>query len=137
MKTIDAIPPVAARRSPFGQVYKTPGRRSFSVDFLWKGRRVRRSGGSTYALADQKRREVRVLLERGVPLDEVLGHVFGDACGSLMSFAKSTADYLKFAKLRKRPSSFADDEYRLAAISRARWASKRLADITPADLLAW
>lgn len=127
----------AAGRSEFGMVYQTPGRRTFSVDFVWKGRRVRRAGGSTYALADQKRREVRVLLERGVELEEVLGHVFGDACGSLLSFAAATTKYLEYARLRKRPSSIADDEYRLAAISRARWASKRLSEIKPCDLLAW
>jgi integrase len=78
-----------------------------------------------------------VLLERGVELDDVLGHVFGDPCGSLSSFAAATAKYLEYARLRKRPSSIADDEYRLAAISRARWASKRLSEIRPADLLGW
>lgn len=138
MKTSDTKPPAtAARRSECGMVYPTPGRRTFSVDFIWKGRRVRRAGGSTYALADQKRREARVLLERGVELEEVLGHVFGDACGSLLSFAAATTKYLEYARLRKRPASIADDEYRLAAISRARWASKRLSEIKPADLLAW
>ena len=138
MRTRTTKPAAAdARRSEFGMVYQTPGRRTFSVDFVWKGRRVRRAGGSTYALADQKRREARVLLERGVELEEVLGHVFGDACGSLLSFAAATTKYLEYARLRKRPSSIADDEYRLAAISRARWASKRLSEIKPADLLAW
>ncbi len=127
----------AAGRSEFGMVYQTPGRRTFSVDFIWKGRRVRRAGGSTYALADQKRREVRVLLERGVDLDEVLAHVFGDFCGTRLTFREATAKYLEYAATRKRPSSLADDRYRLGALSRARFANKRLAEITPADLLRW
>jgi hypothetical protein len=54
-----------------------------------------------------------------------------------MSFAVATTKYLEYARLRKRPTSIADDEYRLAAISRARWASKRLSEIKPPDLLGW
>ncbi len=126
-------------RSRFGSVvHRTdrPGR--YYVVFEYQGRRIKRSAGATWAEADKKRRQARVLLEdQLVPLADVLVRVFGDEGGSALTFREAGPHYLAYAATRKKASTLAVDTVRLAAILRAPWTADRLANIRPDVLLRW
>ena len=131
-------PAASARRSRrWGAIRRRGDRTGFTVRFHHGGRTFDRSGGTTWAVADKKRRQAHTLLEAGVSVDEVLAQVFGDFHGARLTFREACPHYLAYAGGRKRPSSLADDTYRLAAIARAPWAGKMLSAIRPADFLPW
>ena len=141
MNQTDAVhkaPAAPARKSRrWGAIRRREDRAGYTVRFHHGGRTFDRSGGTTWAVADKKRRQAHTLLEAGVSVDEVLAQVFGDFHGARLTFRDACPHYLAYATGRKRPSSLADDRYRLAAIARAPWAGKMLSAIRPSDFLPW
>lgn len=125
------------KQREWGEVRKRPGRPGYRVRFNAEGRTIERAAGATWAQADKKRRAARALLEAGAPLADVLASVFGDVGGSSLTFRQAAPLYLAFAATRKKPSTLAGDTSRLRILAEAPWAAKRLAQVSPRDLLAW
>lgn len=126
-----------AKPRPWGEIRNRRDRPGFRVRFTWQGVTYERAAGTSWSAADKKRRETRVLLERGVPIDEVLSHIFGDLSGARLSFKDAAPHYLAYAATRKRESTLKGDTHRLRLLCRAPWAKKVLSRIRPEDFLPW
>ncbi|MCZ6689534.1 MAG: tyrosine-type recombinase/integrase [Planctomycetota bacterium] len=126
-----------ARRRAFGSIEKRGDKPGYYVRFRWNGRRIRRAAGPTKSVAQSKLSRAHALLEKGFSIEEVLAEVFGDVHGPQMNFQKSTDEYLKYAKGRKKESTYSRDVIRLRRICRASWTKKSLSDIQSRDLHRW
>ena len=126
-----------AHRRVFGSIEKRRGKPGYYVRIRWNGRRIRRAAGPTKSVAQSKLSRAHALLEKGFSIEEVLAEVFGDVHGPQMNFQKSIGEYLKYAKGRKKESTYERDVIRLRRVCQAVWAKKPLEEIQPRDIQRW
>ncbi len=103
----------------------------YYAKFTWKSRRYVRSGGPEKSHARRKLDAAHGLLKSGVAIEDVLSEVFGDFCGSRLTFREASALYLEYAKPRKRDSTFSADVSRFRVLCKEPWAEEYLARVTP------
>ena len=126
-----------ARRRAFGSIEKRKSKPGFYVRIRWNGRRIRRAGGPTKAVAQAKLSTAHALLEKGFTIEDVLAEVFGDTAAGIPTFREAATPYLKDAENRKKPSTLAVDTNRIRRICRAPWAGGRLDKIGSDHLARW
>src|SRR4051812_38020695 len=100
--------PTRRSRRSFGSILPpdpSRRRRSFSVHFVWKGKRVVRRAGMRRSDASAKLAAAEALLKQGTDLAIVLAEVFGDDHGSLLTFRDAIPKYLAYAATRKKEST--------------------------------
>lgn len=124
-------------RRYFGTVESRPDRPGYYVRFYWRGRRYKRYGGMTAAIAQKRLAELQVLQEKGADLAHAMAEVFGDPRGAKLTFRDAVEPYLAHAATRRTPSTLKSYRLGLALISRARWAGSLLGEILPREIQAW
>lgn len=125
------------RRRHFGSVFKRTGKPGYYIRWIHQGRMHERKGGSKRSIACTKLSQIELMLETGASTDEVLAEVFGDRSLSTTTFRELSPEYMKHARLRKRPSTVEVDQQRLDIVCKAKWTATPLAEVTSPRLQAW
>ena len=112
--------PKGKRRRPFGSTYRRKDSATWVVEFRWKRRTYRRSGGRTRAEAQKRLATVAALLRSGVKPSRALAVVFdlGVTVEDGPTLAALETPYVAYIEKRLRPSTVAADKRRLSRLIR-------------------
>lgn len=124
-------------RRQFGSIQLRPDRPGAYVRFRWKGRRYKRYGGMTKAIAQKRLALLQVKLDSGVEPGRAIAEVFGGVVGTTMTFRDAIKPYLAYAATRRTPSTLLSYRQTLSLVAKAKWAGGVMGEITARDLQAW
>ncbi len=124
-------------RRQFGSIQTRADRPGTYVRFRWKGRRYKRYGGMTKAIAQKKLAQLQTKLDAGVEVARAIAEVFGGVVGATMTFRQAIDLYLVYCATRRTPSTLKSYQQALRLIARARWAAALLGEIASRDIQGW
>lgn len=124
-------------RRQFGSIQARADRPGVYVRFRWKGRRYKRYGGMTKAIAQKKLAQLQTKLDAGVEVARAIAEVFGGVVGATMTFRQAVDLYLVYCATRRTPSTLKSYQQALRLIARARWAGAALGEVTSRDIQGW
>lgn len=124
-------------RRQFGSIQTRLDRPGVYVRFRWKGRRYKRYGGMTKAIAQKKLAQLQTKLDAGVEVARAIAEVFGGVVGATMTFRQAIVLYLVYCATRRTPSTLKSYQQALRLIARARWAAALLGEIASRDIQGW